>query len=180
MDGGIDAWKGLVATGEYSDGLWMLEKIGKSDEVLALARTLEEGSRVFYGRVAEVLPDTEAKRVFSALVEAEKEHARRIDEACRKAMPEAACELPEEARGLEGYMEGAVGIDRTLAWVSEPGRSTFEVLELAMQFESNALDLYLKIAGREEFAPVREVIEGVIGDEKAHLKRLGALLEKNL
>ncbi len=180
MEGGIDAWKGIVATGEYEEGFWMLEKIGRAEEVLALARTLEEGSRVFYSRVAEVLPGDEEKGIFSALAGAEREHVRRIDEACRKAMPDAPCELPAEGRGLEGYMEGGAGIDQALAWVSAPGRSTFEVLELAMQFESNALDLYLKIADREEFAPVRDVLEGVIDDEKAHLKRLGEVLEKHL
>ena len=53
-------------------------------------------------------------------------------------------------------------------------------VRLAMQFESNALDLYLKITDREEFAPVKDVLEGVIGDEKAHLKRLGELLEREV
>ena len=90
------------------------------------------------------------------------------------------CEIETGPAALEGYMEGGVGIDDTLAWVSAPGRSTFEVLELAMQFESNALDLYLKITDREEFAPVKDVLEGVIGDEKAHLKRLGELLEREV
>ncbi len=179
MDGGIDAWRGAVATGEYDAGLWMLERIGRREEVLALARTLEDGSRIFYGRVAEVLDDGESKKVFSALVEAEREHARRIEEACRELMPGTPCDLPEEARGLEGYMEGGVGVEEAISWVSEEGRSTFEVLELAMQFESNALDLYLKIAGMEEYAAVREVLDGVIADEKAHLRRLGELLEKS-
>lgn len=178
MAGGIDAWKGTVATGEYDHGLWTLKGVQRSVDVISLAMALEEGARIFYGRVRDILPDEEAKELFGALVKAEEEHKRKLAEAYKAMVTGSGEEIPGASETVKGYMEGPFSIDETLKWVSAPGRTYLEVLELSMQVESDSLDFYLKIAGKEEFTPVREILEELIREEKAHLRRLGAHLEK--
>ena len=83
MDGGITAWKGQVATGSYNEGLSLLEGRETTEEVIALALDLEEGSRMFYVNVAELTSDTEAKSVFKIIAEAEGRHKTQILQAYR-------------------------------------------------------------------------------------------------
>jgi rubrerythrin len=75
-------------------------------------------------------------------------------------------------------MEGVIRIDRAVAWATAPGRSTRDVLDLAMQVEANSLDLYLKLVRREDLAPLRPLLERLVGEEKAHLAGLGKRLEE--
>jgi rhodanese-related sulfurtransferase len=74
IDGGITAWNGQIATGSYNEGLFLLEGRETTEEVIALALDLEEGSRMFYLNVAELTSDAEAKSIFKIIAEAEGKH----------------------------------------------------------------------------------------------------------
>jgi len=174
MDGGIDAWRGLQATGTYDHGLSIVAEGLSPEETLGLALAFEEGSGKFYGALEKLFPGTESAETFAALLHAEEAHARGITDAAAGM----GISLRKVKAG-EGLMEGAVRIDEALAWCREPGRGAFDVLELAMQVEANALDLYLKMLGRQDLSPAHGALEGIVADEKAHLRRLGALLEKS-
>ena len=180
LEGGIDAWRGTVATGGPRQGMEVFADVRLAVDVIPLAVALEEGSRAFYAGAGEAVDGEEWKRVFGELVKAEERHRERLLEACREMMPAESCEIPLEGKPAEGRMEGAVGVDEALDWVREEGRTPFEILELAMQVEANSLDLYLKVAALPQFAPVREALDVLVGDEKAHLARLAALLEQHL
>jgi rhodanese-related sulfurtransferase/rubrerythrin len=55
-----------------------------------------------------------------------------------------------------------------------------QVLDLAMMLETQALDLYLRFAGRCSQEQTREVLLTLAGEEKDHLASLGRLLEEKL
>lgn len=180
LSGGLDAWRGAAATGSYGQGLEVFADVRLAVDVLTLAVALEEGSRTFYDEAGRAVDEAEWKEVFRSLVKAEESHRESLLEACRAMMPPESCEIPVGGKEKEGMMEGAVRLDETLQWVRTPERTPIEILEFAMQLEVNSLDLYLKVASLPGFAPVRHVLEVLIGDEKRHLVRLGALLEKHL
>ena len=48
MQGGINAWKGLVAEGAPESGMAYFSPATKPEELIALAWLLEDGSRNFY------------------------------------------------------------------------------------------------------------------------------------
>ena len=158
----------------------VLEGVRYAVDILPVALALEEGARIFYGTVGEILDDAEAGEIFAALVKAEERHKGKLVEACRVMMPDVQCEIPAGEEGLRGFMEGAVRIDEALEWVRSKKDHPVEILDLAMQMEANSLDFYLKVAGRSEFTPVRGILDELIADEKGHLKRLGRLLEKRI
>jgi rubrerythrin len=157
-----------------------LEGVRYAVDVLPVALALEEGARIFYEAVAELLDDPEAEKIFRTLVRAEEAHKDTLVKACAVMMPEARCEIPTGEEGLQGFMEGAARVDEALEWARSKKGKPFEILDLAMQMEANSLDFYLKVAGRSEFAPVREALQGLVDDEKNHLARLAALLERTL
>jgi len=156
-----------------------LEGVRYAVDILPIALALEEGARIFYGAVGEMLDDAESSAVFAALVKAEEKHKGKLVEACAVMMPDTRCEIPAGEEGLKGFMEGAARIDEAIAWARSRKDSPLKILELSMQMEANSLDFYLKVAGRSEFTPVKATLDELIEDEKAHLKRLAALLEKS-
>ncbi|MCK7471466.1 MAG: hypothetical protein MZU95_12365 [Desulfomicrobium escambiense] len=74
MEGGIKAWQGLVATGVPEAGMAYFTGTENPEELIALAWSLEEGTRRFYSDLAKTLPDEEAARLFRNLTIAEEHH----------------------------------------------------------------------------------------------------------
>ena len=60
MAGGINAWKGLVAEGAPESGMAYFSPATKPEELIALAWSLEDGSRNFYSALVALLEDREA------------------------------------------------------------------------------------------------------------------------
>lgn len=174
MVGGMDAWEGLRATGTFDHGLSIITEGLAPGEVLGIARAFEGGSGEFYRGLAQVFADKEFAASFQALAGAEDAHLKAIDDGAAKL---GITRFKEG--GGKGLMEGAVNVKDALSWCREEGRTPFEALELAMQTETNSLDLYLKLLRRADIAPIRDVIDTVAGEEKNHLRRLAALLEKS-
>ena len=52
MEGGIKAWKGLVAEGAPESGMAYFSPATKPEELIALAWSLEDGSHKFYSELA--------------------------------------------------------------------------------------------------------------------------------
>ena len=53
MEGGIRAWKGMVAHGLPEAGMAYFSPAANAEEIVGLAWSLEEGSRSFYQGVAD-------------------------------------------------------------------------------------------------------------------------------
>jgi rubrerythrin len=60
------------------------------------------------------------------------------------------------------------------------GKSITEILELSVALETNSYDLYLNMERRLKDQPSAEVFRVLSGEEKEHLERLSALLEKRM
>lgn len=179
LEGGIDAWRGPVAGGAEDHGFFLLGEGSTPAQALAFALALEEGSRVYYAGVRDRVPPGADRELLETLVQAEERHKALLLEG---APPFAVVSSPGAGKPGESpaeWMEGVIRIDRAVAWATAPGRSTRDVLDLAMQVEANSLDLYLKLARREDLAPLRPLLERLVGEEKAHLAGLGKRLAES-
>ena len=74
MGGGISAWNGLVAGGPPDAGMAYFSSNEKTETLIALAWTLEEGSRRFYAGLVESMTDVEGKALCTELIGAEERH----------------------------------------------------------------------------------------------------------
>ena len=177
MDGGIDAWNGLVAQGQYEAGLALLEGRESIEDLLSLAWSLEDGTGKFYSKMKDLSRNKEAERIFDSLISAEENHKTRIEESYRavKGLEMKGGQLYDKS--LDGYMEGGVSVEEAVGWITQSGMPLRDMLELSMQIETNSLDLYMKIKMEVHNELAERAFAGLIEEEKSHLSRLGKLLD---
>ena len=176
IEGGINAWKGYVATGTYEVGMFLLEGRKTTEELISLAWALEDGTRMFYERVGELVKDREAKQLFSSLVAAEQKHKIILFQTYRQIKGRDITEEFLKKEFLKDFMEGGVSVEETIEWLKAQDRTLQDILELCMQVETNSLDLYSKMLHEIEDVNSKKVFSVLIDEEKAHLSRMGKLL----
>jgi rhodanese-related sulfurtransferase/rubrerythrin len=176
LEGGVLAWKGLVATGGYEAGLFLLEGRETVEELISLAWSLEDGTRMFYEQARDVVSDADAKQVFTSLIKAEQKHKENLLNAYRQLRGGDISEEQLMKDTAKGYMESGIVVQEALSWLKDKEGELQDVLEFSMQIETNSLDLYSKILSQTGDEKVKNVFHVLIEDEKIHLSRLGRLL----
>jgi len=107
-------------------------------------------------------------------------HEDRLFEAYRQVEPQAQDRQAFEAHVAADTLEGGFNAREFLEANKSHLETVPQVLDLAMMLEAQALDLYLRFAGRCTQEQTREVLFTLAGEEKAHLDSLGHLLEEKL
>jgi len=182
MQGGIRAWKGLVAEGAPQSGMAYFSSATKAEELIALAWWLEDGSRQFYSDLAAVVGDQEAKNLFEDLTAAEENHQTSLLKlyqdpsglTSKSGFPGSV--MSPEREGA--VMEGGIGVSEAIEWAK--GKSVVEILEFSFSSEANSYDLYVKMQRQTKDQRSAQVFHLLSGEEKQHLERLSALLEKRI
>jgi rubrerythrin len=182
MQGGINAWKGLVAEGPPEAGMAYFSSVASVEEMAALAWILEDGNKRFYAGVSQSLSDEKAKKLFTDLVSAEEHHKSSLLKLyLEKTGKEDAGDFPSsvigDSRGKD-VMEGGASVIRSLEWAE--GKDLTAILELSMSLEINSYDLYLKMerqSGGEKYSDVFRVLAE---EERDHLNRFSSLLQQRL
>ena len=182
MEGGINAWEGLVAEGAPQSGMAYFSPATKPEELIALAWFLEDGSRKFYSELVATLMDEEAKDLYDQLAKAEEHHQASLlklyEELSGKA-PDPRFAGTVIPSGKEGdVMEGGMLVSEAVRWAK--GKRMTDILEISISLETNAYDLYLKMERQMKDQRSAQVFKLLSSEEKQHLKRLGSMLEKRI
>ena len=182
MEGGINAWKGLVAEGTPQSGIAFFPPAARPEELMALAWIMEDGSRNFYAELAAGLKDDEVRDLYGQLSEAEERH--------KTALVDLYNESPDRkpgtqfpwglisSGGQDDVMEGGMHVGEALQWAK--GKEVTDILELSLSLETNSHDLYLTMERRMEEKRAAQVFRLLSSEEKQHLDRLSLLLEKKI
>jgi rubrerythrin len=182
MEGGIRAWNGLVAEKTPESGIAYFSPATKPEEMVALAWFLENGSRRFYAELGRTVNDGEISDLYSELASAEERHEATLLDLYREfvgtppndGFPKSVISVENE----DDIMEGGVRVSEALQWAKE--KSLPEILELSLALETNSYDLYLIMELRLKDQPSARVFRVLSEEEKQHLERLSALLEKRV
>jgi rubrerythrin len=179
LAGGIKEWNGLTASGPPEAGMVIFSDADSDEDLIALSWILEEGSRKFYAALADHLTDSSSAELFRRLVFAEEEHKEILVEIYGKSTGAAPpADFPEH-EDLPDIMEGGIRVNEGLRWATE--RPVVEVLQFSMSLETNAYDLYLKMARRmKEKATAHSLFTRLAEEERAHLQMMERLLEEKL
>ncbi len=182
MQGGINAWKGLIAEGAPESGIAYFSSAATAEELIALAWWLEDGSRKFYSGLAAVTGDQEAKNLFKDLTKAEEHHQTSLLDLYKVLSgltSESGFPGSVMAPEKEGdVMEGGIRVSEALQWAH--GKSASEILEFSLSSETNSYDLYVKMEHRMKDQRSAQVFHRLSAEEKQHLERLSALFQKRI
>lgn len=183
MEGGIRSWKGFVAHGLPEAGMAYFSPAANAEEMVGLAWSLEEGSKLFYQGVADHFSqDKETQEMFNWLVAAEKNHEKHLVETYESlagSTPDFQKLRNKFSDSLSGsVMEGGIAVREALDWIK--GKDVSESLELAMSLEVNALDLYIKMSRAIEDDQAQQIFEKLSEEEQVHLEKLADLLDKRI
>ena len=180
LKGGIKAWQGAKAFGPVELNLDLIRGDESPLEIISLTYGMEEALRRFYVFFKDRTSDEELRNLFTTLASLEEKHK----ESLRKLyldLPGASrepqtWEEKTQAELLEGGFRFADFIRENEPLLKSPG----DVLETALMLETQALDLYLRFAGKMEDRETKKVLFRLGDEERAHLTALGRLLDETL
>jgi rubrerythrin len=177
LDGGMKAWQGHAAAGSAEMGMDMLTGHETETEIIVICYGMEEGLRVFYKTIEEIIEDIDVRKLIAGLSEIEKKHKEKLFRLYTSL--DDSIEIPEqlEEKILPGVMEGGFKIDEFVDKNRSVMKNSEGVLSVAMMLEAQALDLYLRYSGKVDDENAKNVLFQIAQEEKAHLEALGQLME---
>lgn len=177
MSGGFKAWNGQAAFGAEEAGVDIFAELDSAEMILATAYSLEEGLRDFYLRMLERVSDEKVKSVFRLLADIEIKHKDRLfAEYTRITGKDDRGDF--ECRFVTPLMEGGMTTEEYMERFKPDFESPVDVISLAMSIEAQALDLYIRSAAWTQSDDNRAILEQIASEEKAHLERLGQLMDE--
>lgn len=161
-------------------GMMLLKGNETLQEVICLAYGLEEGLRKFYLMSIKLAIGPEVVGRLTKLAEIEVKHKQRLFDLYLTIDPTPLNVEAFENRTTSELMEGGFDTDKLLEQSMPAFKTAAGVLDFAMTLEAQAMDLYMRYAEKSEDPEVKNILYKMANEEKAHLKSLGDLLDKNM
>ncbi len=180
LKGGIAGWKGHAAAGPGEMGMMLLKGNETPREIIFLAYGLEEGLRKFYSSSSKLAIDSAVVAILTKLAEIEVKHKQRLFDLYLTIDPTPLNTETFEKKITSVFMEGGFEPDKLLEQSMQEFKTAADVLDFAMMLEAQAMDLYMRYAEKSEDPEVKNIFFKMANEEKAHLKSLGDLLDKNM
>ena len=178
LSGGIKAYRGAKATGPQELNLDMVRGDESPEEMLKLALGLERALGIFYDKCLEKAEDKDLVDLFTKLGRIELVHKQKVYERYAALVPGAPDMAALEADMTPDIMEGGFRLNEFLA-ANKPWLKTInQALELGMMLETQALDLYLRLAEKSQDEGTKQVLFTIADEEKVHVKALSRLMDE--
>ncbi len=184
LKGGFNYWNGLFAPGPPETGAAYFKDADNAGDILLLAWAMEEGTRRFYEKMADISGTKDVKEIYAGLAKVEVNHQRTLSELYHElagTSPDTSSPfylkyVPEDE--MEQVIEGQMKLGEVVTWARE--RSVTEVLEFAIGLEARLYDLYMRMKAKYKDPPADAVYSKLAVEEKQHLDLFVDLLEKQL
>ncbi|MFQ3574196.1 MAG: rhodanese-like domain-containing protein [Thermodesulfovibrionales bacterium] len=177
VKGGINSWNGLQADGEYESGLSLITSFESLEEIVTFSFAMEDGAFRFYTECADIIKDEKTKEVLLQMSRFESKHKEDIISFCKISDIDYEKILESAKTKYGDIMESGITIKESLRRLKGSPMLLINILELSMQIEINAIDLYMKIHRLTEEEEAKTLLDRIIMDEKAHLRRIGSLID---
>jgi len=180
LEGGMEGWEGPAAAGPREFHLQFVRGDETPQEIIKLSYSMEVGLKTFHETARSRATDAELVELLGHLIRAEESHMRRLLEVSSKweMDPKEVKAFQEKLESV--VMEGGIDIEEFLAKNDSFLQTFTGVIDVAMMVETQALDLYLRMAAESSNLATKEVLFEIAEEEKAHLRALGRVLEEHL
>jgi len=172
LAGGMLGWNG--ETLPDFPNLRAFDTKGTVAEVLLQAMNLEKGADRLYSSLLKYFEDTPQQKTIELLAKSEAAHGRAVYGALKK-LGEAQLGDFEKVYGeLQGdILEGGLDVESVVSVAkSIADQGAVALLELAVELELRAYDLYRVLAHRADDTPLRETFLDLAEQEKRHARSL--------
>lgn len=176
MLGGIQAWENRTATGPREFHLGFIRGNETPDEIIFLAYRMEDGLKRFHEAFKSQTEDAALIRLLDGLIKAEESHEKTL--LSLREMPAAPLQKNSDDHA-SGLMEGGIDIDDFMAQNRPFLNDVPGYLDVAMMIETQALDLYLRMAADSRNEESRNILLRIANEEKSHLRLLGDYLDRS-
>ncbi len=180
MQGGINAWEEPTAASPMEFHLRFIRGDEKPDEAISIACRMEQGLKRFHREILSRSTDAQLSNLLYHLVSAEESHERTL--LGLLSDPKLRDEI---SRGIENdpdasLMEGGIDFQQFMR-ENEPFLNDVQgYLNVAMMIETQALDLYLRMAASSSDENTRKVLFRISEEEKSHLAALGRVMDDSV
>lgn len=147
-----------------------------SEEVIILAYGLETGLKDFYTRIGETTDDPDVSELLGKLAKIEDNHRQRLFNLYSSLVPGTVDQQSIESGAGSGILEGGFETDTFIEKNRPAMQTSVGVLDVAMMLETQAMDLYMRYAGKSSDDKAKQIFFDLANEEKSHLKRLGELM----
>ena len=176
LSGGIMAWDGKTLTD--FPRVKILDDTDKPAELLLRSMELEKGALRFYSYVVDKYPDQPFTHIMAPLVKAERIHAQSIYRYWEKVAetPRPFDDLFENLKG--DILEGGEKLETIISRLETiEGNPCLGLIELALNVEYAAYDLYRTMADQTQDESAKRVFLSIAQVEKSHMQMLANAIE---
>ena len=175
LEGGMEGWEGPAAAGPREFHLQFVRGNETPQEIIKLSYSMEVGLKIFHETARSRATDAELVELLGHLIRAEESHMRRLLEVSSRweMDPKEVKAFQEKLESV--VMEGGIDIEEFLAKNDSFLQTFTGVIDVAMMVETQALDLYLRMASESSNVATKEVLFHIAEEEKGHLRALGEL-----
>ncbi|MCB2184590.1 MAG: sulfurtransferase [Desulfobulbaceae bacterium] len=177
LTGGIKAWNGLTAKGAEDMGMEFFTS-GEYKDAFTMAYKMEDGLQQLYFAFADTSRNEEQKKMLLKLASFEDKHKTKLVEDFKPA----EADIPKQG-DAGNVMEGGFSREMILKHFKPHLYDQEDILNLAMMLETQAHDLYSRIASKSDDEVTKKLFFHLAEEEKQHLsfiaRELDVLLNSN-
>ena len=173
LRGGIRAWNGLFLSGHESKGMEFFIS-DEFENVFQMAYRMEAGLQQFYLAMMDMVTPQDQKALLKLMADFEDGHMAKLLRQYRDEISAVAA--------VDDFapMEGGFDKDKTLRAYSDYLESIEDIIQLGMMLETQAYDLYSRLARKNEQPKLQQFYQHMADEEKMHLGQLSRALDKVL
>lgn len=171
--GGIRAWNDFVLSGHETKGMEFFIS-DEFENVFQMAYMMEAGLKQFYLAVMDMVAPPDQKALLKLMADFEDGHMAKL---LRQYRDEISGVSQAEDFAL---MEGGFDREKTLLAYSDDIESIEDIIHLGMMLETQAYDLYSRLARLNEQPRLQQFYRFMADEEKMHLNQLSRALDKVL
>ena len=171
MKGGIIAFEGGKAVGDEAFGMDYFVS-GEFSDVFRMSYAMEEGLQQLYLLLEKMCDESDVKHLLGRLAKFEEGHKAKL----KTLFPDVLNGEHVSSDSLEG------GFDKQQILNHFQARkvTSDDVIQLGMMLETQAFDLYSRLAAKADNDKTKEFFLFMVGEEKLHLKFLSDEYDKVL